>query len=97
MATIHAEVKGWRRREIRPRFPGYTFPFWDFVREAVVSGLYINQLEQLKTSKGRELLQADRLEDGKAENVAPPPIVPDGPVRIEPADGGVLKVTARKP
>jgi hypothetical protein len=62
-----------------------------------MSGLYVNQLEQLKTSKGRELLDADRLEDGKAISVAPRPNGHVGPVRIKPGKGGVLEVTIRKP
>jgi hypothetical protein len=61
-----------------------------------MSGLYINQLEQAKMSKGRELLRDDRLEDGKAVNMAPPPAVRDGPVRINRGKDGELKVTRRK-
>ena len=61
-----------------------------------MSGLYINQLEQLKTSKGRELLKADRLEDARVSNVAPPPIPRDGPVKIKRDKHGVIKVTVRK-
>jgi hypothetical protein len=62
-----------------------------------MSGLYINQLEQMKTSKGRELLDADRLEDGKAVSIAPPPNGHDGPVKVKPGKGGVVEVTIRKP
>lgn len=62
-----------------------------------MSGLYINQLEQLKASKGCELLEADRLDDGKIANMAPPPVTDDGAVKIEPDQDGMIKVTVRKP
>ncbi|MGN6465203.1 MAG: hypothetical protein ACTHLP_06920 [Rhizobiaceae bacterium] len=47
-------------------------------------------------SKGRELLRDNRLEDGKAVNMAPPPAVRDRPVRINRGKDGELKVTRRK-
>ncbi|ESW84577.1 hypothetical protein X772_17040 [Mesorhizobium sp. LSJC280B00] len=67
-----------------------------FVWEAGMSGLYINQLERLKTAKGEELLTADRLEDGKIANVAPPPIPSDKRIKIERGDRAVTKVTVRE-
>lgn len=57
-----------------------------------MSGLYINQLERLKTAKANELLQADRLEDAKATNVAAPPEPVDGPIEIKLDSSGVPKV-----
>jgi hypothetical protein len=61
-----------------------------------MSGLYINQLERLKTAKGEELLTEDRLEDGKITSVAPPPVVSDERIKIERGDRGVTKVTVRE-
>jgi hypothetical protein len=62
-----------------------------------MSGLYVNQLEQQKTSRGRELLRADRLEDGKAANIAPPPIGRDELIEIKSDEDGSVKVTVRQP
>lgn len=60
-----------------------------------MSGLYINQLERLKTAKGEELLTEDRLEDGKIIAIAAPSVATDGRIRIEHGEGGVTKVTVR--
>ena len=62
-----------------------------------MSGFIIDQLERLKTAKGKELLAQDRLEDGKIENIAPAPVPEDGRIKIEFAENGVTKVTVRKP
>jgi hypothetical protein len=64
----------------------------------MMSGLYVNQLEQQKTSRGRELLRADRLEDGKAANIAPPPTIGrDELIEIKSDEDGSVKVTVRQP
>ncbi|RUX26131.1 hypothetical protein EOA13_24825 [Mesorhizobium sp. M7A.F.Ca.US.011.01.1.1] len=62
-----------------------------------MSGFLIDQLERLKTAKAEELLRADRLEDGMAANIAPPPAIPDHPIKTVRDRNGTFKVTAPKP
>lgn len=62
-----------------------------------MSGLYIDQLERLKTAKGKELLQADRLEDAKVTNIAPPPEAVEGPIEIKMDSSGAPKVRVNAP
>ncbi|MEI9403153.1 hypothetical protein [Mesorhizobium argentiipisi] len=62
-----------------------------------MSGIIIDQLERLKTAKGKELLAEDRLEDVKVTSVAPPPIPSDERIKIEVGEDGAPKVTVRKP
>lgn len=62
-----------------------------------MSAFYIDQMQRLQSAKAKELLSADRLDDGKAAVVGPPPSVPDQGIRIEADRNGTLRVTVLKP
>ncbi|WP_421916789.1 hypothetical protein [Mesorhizobium sp.] len=62
-----------------------------------MSAFYIDQLQRLRTAKAKELLAADRLDDGKAANVAAPPSIPDQGIKIETGPDGMLQVTVNRP
>ncbi|WP_284272690.1 hypothetical protein [Mesorhizobium huakuii] len=62
-----------------------------------MSGFLIDQLERLKTARAEELLRADRLEDGMAANMAPPPTIPDHPIKVSRDRDGTFKVSIPKP
>ena len=66
-------------------------------RKAKMSGIIIDQLERLKTARGKELLAEDRLEDGKVTSLAPPPIPNDERIKIEVGKDGAPRVTVREP
>lgn len=62
-----------------------------------MSAILFDQLERLKTARGKELLATDRLEGGRVIIVASPPTPSDGRIKFEVAEEVEPRVTVRQP